>query len=62
MKRRWEAKSTNGRNKNHHAYPWQYSRTYAVVIFDLQLGRVGKGPNSFRVNSTGSYTYKPTVT
>jgi transposase len=34
------------RGKNHQAYPWQYSRPGAAVVFDFRLGREREGPKA----------------
>jgi hypothetical protein len=36
-----------GREKNHQAYLWQYSRPGGTVVFDLRLGRGRDGPKQF---------------
>ncbi len=37
----------NGRPQNHQAYPWQYGRPGAGVVFDFRLGRGRAGPKEF---------------
>ena len=43
----------DGREKNHQAYLWQYSRPGAAVVFDFRMGREREGPKRFLGNFEG---------
>jgi transposase len=42
-----EVQMQGDRGKNHQAYPWQYGRPGATVVFDFRLGRGRDGPRQF---------------